>query len=625
MEHNELIQLAGLVGLAVGAQVLARRLAVPSILLLIIAGFIVGPVTGWIDPNELLGDLLLPLVSLAVAVILFEGGLTLDLRELRDGVTEVVARLLTIGLLITWALGALFAYLLFDMSGQLAILLGAVLVVSGPTVILPILRQIRLGGRVESVLRWEGIAIDPIGVLLAVLVFEAVVAGQRPTLSEAVLEFSMTVGAGTLVGLVASAILVWIIRHGHLEDQLEEIVALAMVIVAFAVADLLASESGLLSAVLMGMVLANWRGEDLRHIHGFKESIGLLLIGLLFVVLTARVPQEALGDLGLAGLAYLLILIIVVRPLAVWASTIGSGLNWRERVLLGAMAPRGIVAAASVSIFAVALAESQELPGADDLVPIAFLVIIGTVAVTSFLARPLAKALDLVASGPPKVMIVGAHRIGRRLAIELRRHDIPVEVWATDPEQAEYAVSAGIEVRTDDLLSEERDLDVAFEEIETALILTENDEFNGLVAERLREAVEPDRIFQIAAPNPSRVMAIRAFDAIATLERLDAWLDRGARVESIKVAEDDDYAAGDDVPMLVIAPGSNVKVVTDRSNLSPAVGNVVVSLTGATVSDDPAPAEIDDGNGPRRMPGARGRSKLRRLRQLSDRGRGRRR
>lgn len=610
--HNEIVELGVIIGVAVGAQLLAHRLRIPSILLLIIGGFIIGPLTGWIDPDTLFGDLLLPLVSIAVAIILFEGGLTLDLRELSDGVTGAVSRLLTVGLLVTWALGALFAYVLFDLSAQLAILLGAVLVVSGPTVVLPILRNIRLRGRVESVLRWEGIAIDPIGVLLAVLVFEAVVAGQRPTLGEAVLTFATMVGVGALVGVLAAVLLAILIRRGGFDDNLRVTATLGMVVLAFVVADALARESGLLSTVLMGMILANSRSTDVRHIQEFKESIGLFLIGLLFVVLTARVPQEDVTDLGLAGLGYLALLVFLVRPLAVWLSTVGSPLNWKERVLVAAMAPRGIVAAATASIFAVALSEREDLPGSSELVPIAFLVIIGTVVLSGFSAGPLARALGLVASGAPQIMIVGAQSWARRIASELHRHNIPVRVWATDEANAVSASSEGIDVRTDDLLSEERRLDPALGEAETVLILTDNDEFNGLVAERLREQIEPHHIFQIATERESRLVANQAFGPSATHRRISQWVDEGARVVSHEIAGGEEYAPGArDVPLLVVSPGRGVDVITDRSVVSAEAGEVIITLSGARrVSGEPEVAA-----GPDRVPGAAGRSGLRRLRQ----------
>ena len=620
MEHNEIIELAAIVGLAVGAQLLATWLRLPSILLLIVAGFVAGPLTGWIDPTDLFGDLLLPLVSLAVAVILFEGGLTLDLRELRDGVPGVVVRLLTLGLAITWALGGLFAYFIFDLSVELSVLLGAVLVVSGPTVILPILRQIRLGGRVESVLRWEGIVVDPIGVLLAVLVFEAVVARQRPTAGEAFVAYAETIGVGTLVGLAGAGVLVLILRRGGLDDHLRTVVTLGTVIVAFGVADFFAAESGLLSAVLMGLILANWPGVDLRQIQYFKESIGLLLIGLLFVILTARVPKDAIADLWLEGLLYLGLLVVLVRPLAVWVSTFSSNMNWRERALLAVMAPRGIVAAASVSLFAVALAERQDLPGADQLVPIAFIVIIGTVAISGLSAGPVARALGLVRSGPERVLIVGAQPWARRVASELYRQNIPVLLWAMRRENADFAASEGIEVRSDDLLAESRSLDVDFEQFGTALILTSNDEFNGLVAERLREEIEPDRIFQIATREESRLLGRRAFEATATFENVARWIGDGARVRALSFGAGQEYEPREgDVPLLIVRPGASVTVVVERADVEPKPGEVLVVLQGARDSESGEAGET--GSGPERIPGAASRAKMRRLRRLSQIGR----
>lgn len=583
MGHHETFEIALIVGLAAGSPIVAGWLRVPAILVLVVAGFIAGPITGLLDPDALFGDLLLPLVSIAVALILFEGGLTLDMRELR-GASSVVVRLLTVGVIITWLAGAVFAYLILDTSFEIALLIGAVLVVSGPTVVLPILRQLKIRGAAESVLRWEGILIDPIGVLLGVVVFNAIVAGQEPTGVEALLSFTQSMGIGVLVGVLGAVLLVPTLRHANLDDRTEVAFTLAAVVLAFAIANEFAEEAGLVSATLMGVVMANQRERDLHHIHAFKETLGFLLTGVLFVVLTARVPRDLLFDLGFSGIAFLIALVVLVRPAVAWISTIGSSLDWRERLLIGAMAPRGIVAAATASVFAIGLEQRGAIQGAETLAPAAFVVIVGSVLVYGLGLPPLVRALGVASSGPPSALIVGAQPWVRDVAAELDLHDIPVTIWAGNHENAQLARREGLVVREDDLLAEELELDPDLNDLDLALVLTDNDEFNALVADRMRAFLPGEAIHQVSCETRSRLKGRRAFASYATYERISSWISAGARVESRPVL---DFGASplddDDLPLLVVEPGKSVRVVEHRADVFSAEGGtlVVLARTGA--------------------------------------------
>jgi NhaP-type Na+/H+ or K+/H+ antiporter len=582
MAHHEILDLAIIVGLAAGSHVVAGWLRVPAILVLVPAGFLAGPVTGLLDPDALLGDLLLPVVSVAVALILFEGGLTLDLRELR-GVGGVVIRLLTVGVVITWLAGALLAWLLLDTPFEISLLIAAVLVVSGPTVVLPILRQLRIKGPTESVLRWEGIVIDPIGVLLAVVVFQAIVAGQEPTGVEAMVAFAQNMAIGAAVGVLGALVLVPTLRSAGLDDRTEVLFTLAAVVGAFAVANQLAEEAGLVSATLMGLVIANQRERDLRHIHAFKETLGLLLTGVLFVVLTARVPRDLLFDLGLAGIAFLLALVLLVRPAVAWISTVGSGLDWRQRLVIGALAPRGIVAASTASVFAIGLQERGGIDGADTLAPAAFVVIVGSVVIYGLGLPPLARALGVVSTGPPTTLVVGAQPWVRDVAAELDLHDIPVTIWAGNRENAQLARREGIVVREDDLLADELELDPLLNDLDLALVLTDNDEFNALVADRMRTFLPREAIHQVASRTPSRMKGERAFPPDATSERIASWVAAGARVESRPVLDFGASPLDDDLPLLIVEPGASVRVVRHPADVVAAEGAtlVVLARTGA--------------------------------------------
>jgi len=553
VEHHALLEIALIVALAAGAHVIASWTRIPAILLLVVAGFFAGPVTGLLDPDHLFGDLLLPVVSIAIALILFEGGLTLDFRELR-GVGSVVVRLLSVGVLLTWLLVAAAALLIFDAPLNVALLIGAVLVVSGPTVVLPILRQLRIAGSAESVLRWEGIVIDPIGVILGVVTFELIVAGQSPSSVEAIAAFTTNMAAGVVLGLVGALILVPVLRSGRLDERTEVVLTLAAILGAFAIANQLAEEAGLVSATLMGIVLANQRDRDFHHIHAFKETLGLLLTGALFVILTARVPQDLLVDLGWSGVIFLAVLVIVIRPIAAWVSTIGSSLDWRERVLIGAMAPRGIFAASTASVFALGL-ERADVAGAEVLLPAVFIVIIGSVVVYGLGLPVLARALGMVSTGPPNALLVGGHPWVRALAAQLSAGGIPTTIWATSAESAESARADGLRVREADLLSREFELDEQLNSLDLALILTDNDEFNALASDRMREFLSATSVFQISSRPESRLKGSLAFTPQLTFEQLSTAWGLGARVE-LRGAQ------GQDVPQL--QPGDRVlAIITD--------------------------------------------------------------
>jgi NhaP-type Na+/H+ or K+/H+ antiporter len=362
MAGTALLSLALILVLGVGASWLAWRLEVPSILLLLLAGFLAGPVAGWLAPDQLFGDLLLPLVSFSVAIILFEGGLSLRVIELEE-VGSVVRNLVTVGVLVTWIVTTGAAYLLLDLGFELSLLLGAVLVVTGPTVIVPLLRHLRPRANVSNALKWEGILIDPIGVILSVGVFRAILAPGARAPTALFVTIGKALVLGTLVGIVGAVAVYVALKRDWTPDVLHVPVTLAFVGAAFVAAEALQAEAGLVTATIMGVVLANREDFVKRHIVEFKENLRTLLIGFLFVVLAARLDLSDLTVVGPSSLAFLVVLFLVARPLAVWLSTIGSDLDWRERTFLSAMAPRGIVAAAIASVFALELAENNVLAG----------------------------------------------------------------------------------------------------------------------------------------------------------------------------------------------------------------------------------------------------------------------
>jgi NhaP-type Na+/H+ or K+/H+ antiporter len=434
--------LVAVVALGVGAQWLASRLRLPSILVLLAAGVLAGPdVSGLVDPAEMLGDLLFPVVSLAVGILLFEGGLDLRFGELRQqGGGVAVLRLVSIGALVTWLVGSAAAWLVVGLDTPDAALLGAVLVVSGPTVVIPLLRFARVREPLNGILRWEGIVIDPIGATVAVVVLRAVVNGHG--LGPASVEVLATAGAGTAIGLIGAGVLTLAFARHWVPDELHNAVTLAVVVGVFAGADAVRPEAGLFAATVMGVGLANQRWAHVGHIQEFEENLGTLILASLFVLLGANVELSELVAWAPEALGLLACLVVVARPLAVWASTVGSSLTGRERWYLVAMAPRGIVAAAVSAVFALELAEVGR--PVDALVPVTFVVIVGTVVLYGLAAKPAARRLQVARPEPRGVVFIGGPPWAIELGGALSDLDVPVLVVTRDRNEATAAAGQGL-------------------------------------------------------------------------------------------------------------------------------------------------------------------------------------
>jgi NhaP-type Na+/H+ or K+/H+ antiporter len=386
------VEIAVILAAAVGAQMLAASFNIPAIVPLLAVGMVLGPYAiGVIDPDELLGDLLDPIVALAVGAILFDGSLSLHRKQLEHGVGGVVLRLTTLGVAITWGLAGAGAGLLLGVDHRIAIVLGAVLTLSGPTVVLPLLDFVRAKPRPDAVLRWEGILVDPVGAILAVLAYHAVLSGNG---SFELGEFLVTIGVGVGAGLVGALLLTALLSERRFDAALEATATLTIVLLSVSVASGIADDAGLVTAIVMGVVLAHRQHDIVARAPAFGEILVSLLLGVLFVILSARVDPDAVVDLGVGGLVFVALLILVVRPLSVAVSTVRSSLSRAERGLIAWMMPRGIVAAATVSSFEKGLIESG-VPDADALVPATFLVIAATVVVYGLTARPVALRLGV--------------------------------------------------------------------------------------------------------------------------------------------------------------------------------------------------------------------------------------
>jgi NhaP-type Na+/H+ or K+/H+ antiporter len=504
MAEHLLIGIVCVILFGVGSQWIAWKTKLPAILLLLIAGIVAGPVTGLLDPDTLMGDLLSPFVSISVGIILFEGGLSLRFSELRN-IGGAVIKLVSVGVVLTWIISAVSAFYLFNMNIQLAVLLGAILVVTGPTVIIPLLRQVRPTGQVSSVLRWEGIVIDPIGAMLTVLVFEVIIAGGLSEgISLTLFSIVKTVFFGSLVGLAGAGIIYMLLKRYLLPDFLQNPVTLMVVLVVFAASNVLQHESGLWATTVMGIALANQKSARIHHIAEFKENLRLLLLSALFILLAARVElADLVSSLNWEILGFLLILIFVARPLSVYLSTIGSQLSNREKLFLSWMAPRGVVAASISSLFAYELVQNGYAE-AGRLVPIVFIIIISTVAIYGLTASRVARYLGVAKPTPRGFLIIGAHRWSREVAAMLHEKGFKVLLADSNWSNINKARKQGLNTYYGNVLSEYAIDEIDLDGIGKLLAMTPNDEVNSLAVIRYKDIFGSSEVFQLAATTKAK-------------------------------------------------------------------------------------------------------------------------
>lgn len=592
MEHA-LIELAAIVVLGVGALWLAWRLKLPSILLLLTFGFLAGPVTGLLNPDSLLGSVLMPFVSLSVAIILFEGGLGLNVRDLPK-LGQIIRNLVTVGALATFAIATGAAILIFEMPLPLAVLQGAILVVTGPTVVIPLLRHIRPKGELGAILRWEGIVIDPVGATLAVLVFEVILAaGIQATALVFVSVILKTLLIGIFIGVSAAAFLTILMKHYWIPDYLDNAVSLMFVVGSFALSNHLQEESGFLTVTVMGIALANQRSVEIDHIIEFKENLQVLLLSALFILLAARVNLDHLSALNWVTVPlFLAVLILVGRPVAVFLSTLGSHLAWKERLFLAWMAPRGIVAASVAAIFALRLGESG-VKGAEQLVPITFIVIVGTILVYGFTAMPLGKWLQVVRPDPQGVLIVGGHRWA--LAIGKILHECGLTVLLADAnwKNVSRARMEGLQTYFGNILSRRAMEEVELDGIGKLVALTGNDEVNALCVLHFEELFGRASVFQLplssskktAHETLSETLHGRIlFDSSLDFDRFETLIDEGGEVRSTTITTEFPFTRFQQglppgaYPLFVVKPAGSLKPVVSGEKLEAEPGDRIVTL-----------------------------------------------
>ncbi|MEA3542513.1 MAG: sodium:proton antiporter [Pseudomonadota bacterium] len=593
--HDQALSIA-LIGIfGIGAQWIAWRTGWPAIALMLAAGVISGPVLHLINPEHVFGDLLEPMVSVAVALILFEGGLSLNFRELRktDG---AVARLVLLGAPIGWVLGALACFYVAGLVWPVAILFAGILVVTGPTVVLPLLRQSNVAARPRAILKWEAIVNDPVGALLGVVTYEYLRrAGEGGTLASVIFALVAAAVVAGLIGWLAARALGWAFPRGHVPEFLKAPVLLVAVIGVFVLSNAIQQETGLLAVTVMGVALANMRLDSLRDIQPFKENVTVLLISGVFVILSASLDFDVLRQFEWRFLAFLLVLLFLVRPATVLLSLAFTPVPWNERLLVAWIAPRGIVAVAISGLFALRLDRLGYSDGSI-LVTLSFAVVVATILFHGFSIRPVARLLKVTGASERGLLVVGATPFSLELATQLRQLEVPVTIADNSWQRLSPARHAGIPTYHGEILSEATDERLDLTQFQVLAATTDNEAYNALVCTEFAPEIGRDNVYQLgdasndedprALPESLRGRAL--FSAGHGVEDIIQREEQGWTFRKTRISEQFDFEAakaslaeGGDMLLLLRKNGA-LRFFTHASRPTPQPGDTILSYVPPT-------------------------------------------
>ncbi|EPW6850002.1 cation:proton antiporter [Vibrio parahaemolyticus] len=588
---NEALVLSAVGVIGLGCQWLAWRLRLPAILFLLLAGLIVGPFMQWLKPDEILGNLLFPLVSLAVAVILFEGSLTLNFKEIR-GVSGSVWSIVSIGAIISWAATSVATHYFLGFTWELAMLFGSLTVVTGPTVIVPLLRTVRPNSTLANILRWEGILIDPLGALFVVMVYEFIVSHSAVNSMEV---FGTIIAVGVILGVASGAVVATVLRRAWLPEYLQPFAVLMVVLGVFSVSNHIESEAGLLTVTVMGMWLANAKDINIQQILHFKEHLTILLITGLFIFLAARISLDDFAALGSGALLLFVFMQLVSRPLSIFLSTMRSNLNLKDKLFLSWVAPRGIVAASISSLFAIKLTE-YGVDGASLLVPMTFMVIIGTVVLQSATARPMAIALGVAEPAPRGFLLIGANRVAREIGQALARYDRRVLMTDSNWEYISQVRMMGLDYYYGNPISSHADDNLNMIGIGQVVALTPDQHFNIMACMQFVDEFGEDKVHCLQKVktngNGSEKHSVAQeyhgkllMGGNVSYTQLASLLSRGAEIKHTKLSENftyQDYLEHHKtnlvIPLFNVEDKGKIQFCDDPDQFAPSTTSTIVSL-----------------------------------------------
>jgi NhaP-type Na+/H+ or K+/H+ antiporter len=583
----------------VGAQWLAWRLRLPAIVLMLAVGLLVGPGLGLLIPARDFGALTGPLISLAVAVILFEGGLSLDLHRLGDA-RAGVKRLVLIGAPLGWLMSTLTLVYAAGLSWEAATVFGGIMIVTGPTVIAPLLRQARLARRPAQLLQWEAIVNDPIGALAAVLAFEVVlVLHSGLGVTEAVLDLAIGIGFAAALGAAAGYFgIARAFRRGLVPEYMKVPVLFVTLLAVFAVSDAVLHESGLLAVTVMGLVIANADLPSMTELRRFKEHATVLLVSGVFILLAAGLDLAQVAQLDWRAAAFVGAVILLARPATVLLALLGTALPWRERAFIALTGPRGVVLVAVAGLFGQRLAEAGVADGAR-IGPLAFILVLSTVVLHGFTLGPMARRFGLAGTDAPGLLIVGGSRFTTDLAQTLAKADLPVLI--TDPNHAHLIRprAAGLRTFYGDVLGEAAEDSIELLSFGTVLAATDNDAYNTLVATDLAPELGREAVWQIARQKEDRPrhalpkqLGGRPFGGGRTLAAFEDLLDQGWRFRLTRLTEEyrlDDWRAKRPGALAILridAKGA-LRFVSDTDTMKAEPGQRILALLPPEAQDAP--------------------------------------
>ena len=576
----------------------------PAILGLLVFGLILGPATGVLNPDELLGDLLFDFVSLGVAIVLFEGALTLHFRDIK-GHGPVVTNMVTWGAVACWLIMGLGIGTLTDLSWSLSMLFAALVVVTGPTVIVPLLRTVRPNQAISNILRWEGIVIDPLGALFAVFVFEIVIFGLG---SHSIMILTMELVIGVVAGALGAILVAQVLKRHLIPEYLQNFFVLGVVLFVFAISNYLGEEAGLIAVTLMGIWLANTRGINIEEVLDFKENLSVIIISMLFILLAARIEFSDLTPLAEYAIPVLLV-VLGTRFLVVWLCTWRSELVWQEKVFVSFVAPRGIVAAAVSSLFAIKLTE-MNFAGAELLAPLTFMIILVTVLLQSVLARPVAKMLGVAEEDPRGVLIIGANTFARALAKALVEAGFRVRLASMTWADVQTSRLMGLECFFGNPVSVQADQTLDLVGIGQMVALSIRPDLNTLSCLKYRSEFGRNLVFSLRNAEEKddkkserlshEFRASRLFCKDVTLEQMLQWMDEGAEIKLTRLSEEFNYEQylehyGDRMmPLFYVSERGHIRWV--RADDTPTIknGGSIASLVFAEEQDRPDIASLAD-------------------------------
>lgn len=586
-----MLALAGIIILGILAQWTAWKFKIPAILPLILIGLLVGPLATLFteDHTKLIqpiwngekglfpGESLFYFVSLAISIILFEGGLTLRRNEILN-VGPVILKLITLAVVITFFGAGLAAHFIFELSWPISFLFSALIIVTGPTVITPILRNIPLRKDISAILKWEGILIDPVGALVAVLVFEFISVGEGEAFTQtALLEFAKIVLFGCTFGFTFAHALNFAIRKKIIPHYLLNVFTLAAVLGVFVLSDAFAHESGLLSVVVMGMVLGNINLPNIDEILYFKESLSVLLISILFILLSANINiDELLLVFNWDAVLLFAVVVFLVRPLGVFLSSIGSGLKFSEKLFISWVGPRGIVAAGIASLFGLKLAKNGE-PGAEYITPLVFMIVLGTVLLNATTARLFAKLVGVFLSKSEGILIIGGSKISRLIATYLKSNDRTVVMVDSNRDNIKKAKNLGLYAIEASIYNDQLKDNVELNDIGYLMALTANNDINQYAINKFGEQYGENGSYRLVSHeemnDPQNNPAEALFSHTDDYHRLIDLAEKYPSIQEIKIKNDKHYRSlialsaedSDMIPLFIKSPDKSIKIISADS------------------------------------------------------------